>query len=370
MKFTNVEKLSFIEHQRRDRTNIDDDANAIAAWEDSRRDYYAFTSLAHAARLGSLFCGTTNFGNDLLHAYDLASGSFESMDYASIAEPVEIKIHRSLTLGGDGCVYGATSCLSGYDALADAPGGKLWRFDPAARQYEVLGIPVPHLYIQTISLDWDRQMVYGMTIPGFIFFAFSLVEREVVYSLHMGSISHIGVVDPDGGYWGTWLGGGRSPGHNLFRYDPKSNRVKFFDRGFPTPCRNLMYRGAGPIDSTLVADDGQIYLGHESGELYRLDWRQGRVEYLCKPMPGQRMPGLASGPDGLLLGVGGSDWASMGFVYDRKTGASEVLGPIRDDTAQADCFRTHDCCLVGDDLFVGETDHPQRGCYLWKCTVG
>ena len=60
----------------------------------------------------------------------------------------------------------------------------------------------------------------------------------------------------------------------------------------------------------------------------------------------------------------------MGFVYDRKSGRCEALGPIRDEQAGADCFRTHDCCLVGDRLFVGETDNPRRSCYLWECRLG
>jgi hypothetical protein len=82
------------------------------------------------------------------------------------------------------------------------------------------------------------------------------------------------------------------------------------------------------------------------------------------------MPGLVAAADGLLIGVGGNDAACMGFAYDRKAGRCEVLGSIRDEAAEADCYRTHDCCLVGHTLFVGETDNPSRSCYLWKCDLG
>jgi len=368
MKFSSVTKRCFSEYRRPDAADLDDDAASAVANAEFRKRYYAFTSLEFDRRAGRLFCGTTNFSDDLLHAYDPAAGAFQSMNYAAIGERYEVKIHRGLCIGGDGCVYGATSCLHGIDELAKGPGGKVFKLDPATGEYRVLAVPIPQLYIQTISLDWQRQMIYGMSYPVFEFFAYSLGRGEVVYRQYMGSISHIGAVDDDGGYWGTWLG--RAKRHNLFRYDPARNEVSFYDHGFPTPCRSLMYYLAGPIDSMLNGRDGWLYVGHESGELYRLDWRSGKVEYLCKPLPGQRLPGLVAGPDGQIVGVGGSDGNTMGFVYDRKTGRYEVLGAIRDEQADAACFRTHDCCLAGDSLFVGETDNPQRSCYLWECRLG
>ena len=368
MKFANVEALRFIEYRRPDGADIDDDTEAVAADEGFRKNYYAFTSLAHDVESGRLFCGTTNFAGDLLHAVDPATGAFESLGYSAVAEPLEIKIHRSLCVGPDGRVYGATSALGGLNEMAESTGGRLFAFDPAAGTYDFLGAPAPHLYLQTISLDGQRGMIYGMAYPSFEFFAFSLARREVVYRRYVGSIAHIGAVDPGGGYWGTWLG--RRGRHCLFRYDGPAGRMAFHDTAFPTACRNLMYRGAGPIDAMIDGGDGRLYVGHESGELFGLDWRTGRLEYLAKPMPGQRLAGLAARDDGLLIGVGGSDWATFGFAYDRKTGRSEVLGELVGAGGGPGCFRTHDCCLVGDHLFVGETDHPRRGCYLWRCTLG
>ena len=278
MKFRRVERLRFVEYRRQDATDLDGDTTALRSDGQFRKKYYAFTSLAFDPRTKRLFCGMTHFGNDLLYAYDPASGAFESMNYAAVAEPHEIKIHRGMWLGGDGCLYAATSSLSGIDALAEAPGGKVFRFDPATGSFDVLGVPAPHLYIQTISLDWRRRMIYGMAYPRFDFFAFSLERREVVYRRYVGSICHIGCVDDDGGYWGTWLGQGAR--HNLFRYDPQENRTRFFPHGFATPCRSLMYRGAGPIDSMVNGGDGRLYVGHESGELYRIDWRTGSKQVL------------------------------------------------------------------------------------------
>ncbi|MFQ6048718.1 MAG: hypothetical protein ACE5K7_05080, partial [Phycisphaerae bacterium] len=236
MKLVSVKRHCIFEYVRPSREVVDDIVVNIRQDPEFRRKYYAFTCLRYHSDRARLFCGTTNFGNDLLQAFDPETGSFESMKYADFGEKYEIKIHRALELGEDGMIYGATSALHDVDERAEAPGGKVFRFDPNSRQYECLCIPQPHDYIQTMSLDPKRQMIYGMSYPVFSFFAYSVKRREVVYQQFMRSITHIGAVDDDGGYWGTW-----GNGHRLFRYDPDSNRVRFFRRGLPTGCDSLMY---------------------------------------------------------------------------------------------------------------------------------
>ena len=369
MKFVSVVKRAMTEYRRPERTDLDSgDVSDIRSREDFRKGYFAFTALAKSPDEKAIYCGTTNFGGNLLQAFDPQAKTFESLGYEAVYEPNEVKIHRGLCVGGDGCVYAATSCLTPINKLAGSPGGKLFRYDPATREFEVLGCPLPATYIQTISLDWQRRMVYGMGIPAFDFFAWSLEKGEVVYRQFMESIAHIAAVDDDGGYWGTWYGRGRR--HLLYRYDPAANKVRFFEHGFPTPCRSLMYDRAGPIDCMVNGGDGRLYVGHESGELYALDPGSGELEYLCKPMPGARLPAIAVGADGLLFGIGGNDRGTYGFAYDRKTRRSEILGEIAETDGEASCFRTHDCCLIGEALYVGETDNPQRSCYLWECTLG
>ena len=368
MKFTSVVKRAMTEYRRPDKTNLDeDDLRALRGSEEFTKGYYAFTALAKSPDEGTIYCGTTNFGGNLLQAYDTRTATFESLGYDAVYEPNEVKIHRGLCIGDDGRVVAATSCLTPINRLADAPGAKVFRYDPVARAFEVLATPLKGLYIQTISLDYQRQMVYGMGYPAFDFFAYSIETGEVVYRQFMESISHIAAIDDDGGYWGTWY---HRRDHLLWRYDPGTNKVRFFDHGFPTPCRSLMYDRAGPIDCMVNGGDGLLYVGHESGELYALDPKRGDLEYLAKPMPGTRMPAIAVGSDGLLFGVGGSDRATIGFVYDRKARRSEILGDIAETDGEASCFRTHDCCVIGDSLFVGETDTPERSCYLWECKLG
>jgi len=361
MKVEFVRKHCFSEYRRPDRTSLDQSTEAVKRNEEFRRRYYAFTSLAFHPQTGKIFCGTTNFSNDVLHTFDPRTGEFAHLGYPAFGEKFEIKIHRSLAIGGDGLVYGATSCLHGIKELAQGPGGKVFRYDPAARRFERLVIPAPQQYVQTISLDWARNMIYGLTYPVFNFFAYSLERDAVVYQQYMGSIAHLGAIDDAGGYWGTW-----GKGHGLFRYDPDRNAVKFFDHGFPVKCDSLMYADAGPIDVALNGRDGWLYVGHEKGELYRLNPQTGELTYLAKPLPGYRLPCLAAGEGGLLYGAGGTDNHCNVFAYDRATGHYTVLTDLRDEASGEWCFRTHDMVQVGQSLFVGETDNPKRGDYLWE----
>lgn len=345
------------------RADLDDRAREFNAVVDDT--YYAFTSVAYHPGLKKLFCGTTNRQNDLLHSFDPEDGTFESMNYAGFAEPYEIKIHRSSCIGEDGNIYAATSALHNIDKRPEAPGGKVFRFNPSTRKYSLLAIPCKHDYIQTISLNWKRRLICGMSYPVFKFFAYDISANEVVYEQYMGSISHIGAFDDQDGYWGTW--GER---HCLFRYDPSSNKVTYFQHGFPTPCHSLMYKHAGPVDCMLNGQDGFLYIAHESGELYRLDPDTAELQYLLKPLPGQRLPALALGRDGRIYGAGGNDDHVHAFAYDRDTGRCAVSARIVDTVRNEPCFRAHDMAVVEDRLFVCETDTRQRGSYLWELKPG
>jgi len=344
--------------------SLDENVAEVTASENFRRRYYAFTCLLWHPGIARLICGHTNFGNDLLHAFDPETGEFRCLGYGEFAEPYEIKIHRSLELGPDGCVYGATSCLHDVDKRLDAPGGKVFKWDPETAEFTLLSVPCPHDYIQTITLDGERGMIYGMSYPVFGFFAYSIEKDEVVYSQFMGSITHVGAVDEDGGYWGTW---GRA--HHLFRYDPGENRCEFFNHGLPSECESLMYPGAGPIDSMIAASDGLLYIGSEKCEIYTVDPSTAEVAYVGKPLPTNRCPGLVEDDEGLLYGVGGNDNDVRVFTYDRSSNAFDIIGILRDTATDEPCFRPHDLAKVGNSLFIGETDHPERSDRLWECVL-
>jgi len=365
MRIRSIVRHVLSDYRRKKTVNLDDSSASVRDKKAFKEGYYAFTCMVWHPKLKRLICGHTNFANDLLHAFDPKTGKFESLGYASFAEKYEIKVHRGLELAGDGSIYGATSCLHDVNERLKAPGGKVFRWDPATGKFTLVSVPCPPDYLQTISLDWKHRMIYGMSYPVFNFFAFSIDENTVVYSQYMGSITHIGALDNRGGYWGTW-----GYGHYLFRYDPKTNTVDFLRHGLPSKCESLMYPHAGPIDSMISSDDGFLYIGSEKCELYRLDPKTGEVAYLAKPFVSNRMPGLLIAEDGLIYGVGGNDNNVRIFTYDRKTRATRVLGQVVDSASAEPCFRPHDLVKVGNSLFVGETDNPHRSDCLWECRMG
>lgn len=377
MRVKKITPRFFNYYERPARNDLDAGVDFVQKYPEFKKNYYAFTCLQYHEGIKKLFCGTTNFSNDVLHTFDPKTKEFESLNYADFGKDrFEIKCHRSLAVGKDGKVYGATSLLHDIPDRLNGPGGKLFCYDPKKKKLELIAIPVPHDYIQTISLDPEREMIYGFTYPVFNFFAYSIREKKVKFLHYMQSITHLSAIDDAGGYWGTW---GLS--HKLFRYDPDTNKVEFHKHGLPHECRSLMYKHAGPVDMMLNAGDGYLYVTSEIAELYRLNPKNAEVKYLGRPFASDRMPGLTVGPKGLLFGAGGIDRDTQLCCYDRETGRFQHLGPIKATEAGnagsksgadkrvpagAVCFRTHDLIAVGNTLYCGETDNPERGDYLWE----
>ncbi|MFA5646357.1 MAG: hypothetical protein WDA18_08400 [Candidatus Ratteibacteria bacterium] len=366
MNIGKVKKYMVYDYSRKTSEDFDSGETSFLRDNEFQKKFFAFTSLAYNPIDGFLYCGMTNFGNDLLYRFDPVTKALEGMGYAdaSFGDRFDIKLHRSVEIDSQGVLYCATSCLHNVDQRLEGTGGKVFTFDPSTKKYELLSIPKKYDYIQTISLDEKRKMVYGFTYPVFEFFAFSLEKKDVVFSNYMASIPHISAVDDRGGYWGTW--GQRM--HKLFRYNPETNNVTYYAHGFPEGCQSLMYPNAGPIDSAINGGDGFLYFGTELGILYRLNPANGELEFLGKPFPGIRMPGLIAGDDGLLYMVGGADRGVFVAAYDRNERKFFHLGAVQEEEG-AHCFRPHDIEKIGNMLYIGETDHPTRTCYLWECTL-
>ena len=336
--------------------------------DEFRENYVAFTCLLANPNDGLLYCGVTAFNNDILHVFDPGSKTFRSLGYREVAEPFEVKVHRSLELASDGAIYGASACLHGLDKRLEAPGGALFRYSPQTGKTQKLGIPVARDYIQTISLDERRGLIYGQTYPVFCFFVYHLSDGRVDDFGYVGSITHISVLDDQGCLWGTW----DPVMHNLFRYDPAQSRIVFFDHGLPDGAKmsSIMYLGSGPVDCMINGGDGYIYIGTTGGTLLRLNPKTAEVKYLGKPYASQRMPGLKVWREGLLLGVVGDSELSYLFAYDRETGRFIDLGAIVDTESGLRLYRTHDIAVLDSrHVYVAETDVPSRSGYLWECEV-
>jgi hypothetical protein len=337
--------------------------------DEQRRNLVAFTCLLYHPHDGGIYCGITAFDGEIFWRYDPAAKSFISLHYGQVAEEFEVKIHRSLCLAPDGTIYGATACLYTVNERLRAPGGAIFRHAPGSAVPEKLAIPVQYDYIQTIALDEQRRLIYGLTYPVFNFFVYHLDTGEVEDYDYIGSITHISAIDDVGCFWGTW----DVAHHHLFKYDPATREITWFHHGTPDAAReaNIMYPGAGPVDVMINGGDGYLYIGTTGGSLCRLDPTTAEVECLGHPGPSRRLPGLLVWDDDLLLGAGGDEEGGFVFTYSRKTGAINRLGPIIDTQSGLPLYRVHDVCRLGDTntIFVAETDVPNRSGYLWECEL-
>ena len=353
-----------------DRRQLTDDSVVDAERDhDLYENRVAFTSLLWHPGDDRIYCGVTAHNHDVFHRFDPEHHTFESLHYADVAEEFEVKIHRSLCLASDGTIYGASACLYSLDRRLDAPGGAVFRFTPGEDCIEKLAVPVKHDYIQTITLDEKRRLVYGLTYPVFKFFVYHLDTGEVEDYDYVGSITHISALDDDGCFWGTW----DWRRHLLYKYDPATREITYFRHGTPNAAEeaNIMYPGAGPVDVMINGGDGYLYVGTTGGSLCRLNPKTAKVEYLGHPAPTRRLPGLVVWHDSLLLGAGGDREGGFLFTYDRETSVIRNLGPIVADETGNRLYRVHDLCLAPDGrtAYVAETDVPHRSGYLWECTL-
>ena len=311
---------------------------------------------------GQLYIGASNMNGNILWRFDPDHKSFEDLEYSVLATPYDVKIHRSLVYDvKKDCFYGVSSGLHLENEYNDAPGASIFQYDINDRQYHSLGIPLPHEYTQTIAFDCQRRLIYGFTYHTFAFYVFDVDKRETIYNALPGSISHISAIDDAGCIWSTW---GRNT-HYLFKYDPNSNRIVWSRNKFPEGGQSYMYPGAGPIDCMVNGSDGYLYVALETGSLVRIDPDTCDIDYLGRPSPYPRIPAVIIGQDGLLYGVCGDDWQVKVFTFDRKTHGFEIIGDIACDKER--CFRPHDMAILGNKIYVGETDNPNRCGFLWEC---
>jgi hypothetical protein len=376
-------------HKYRDRRFANWASEVAGRWkiEDLRadpgycHDWISFDCLAWHAPSHTLYAGLAAIDCDICQRFDPATRRFTSLGYQSFADRFDAKFHRSLEIDDDGKIYAATALLHDMDQQHQAPGGRLVRYDPAACRFDLLAIPVPPHYIQSIVLDRVRHIIYGFTYPGEYLFRFDLLTGTCRTLAFIGNgvmmcQPHCGALDRQGRLWGTWGENrafedevGLTP-IRIFCYDPDGDRFTWFQHGFPKRADEP----AAQVDHMLLAQDGLIYVGTVAGHFARLDPTSGAVEDLGRPYPGRRLAGLVQTADGLIYGAGNSGFDEHGrgtvrlFVYDPCSRRLDDLGRLLDAQINDGPTRVH-MLVPGDDgvLYAGENDNTLRSSYLWEC---
>lgn len=373
-------KAHILKNRRFD--NWDSEIVGRWTWHDLRADpgYYhdwiSFDGVAWHPTLKQVYCGLTVLDNDIFQALDPTTGEFRSLGFQQVGDRFDAKFHRSLELDDDGSFYCATALLHDQDVQLDAAGGKLLRFDPFTETFRLLAVPVPHHYIQSITLDRQRRIIYGFTYPGEYFFRYDIETGQSRTLAFVGNgISmcqpHHFVVDGEGVVWATW-GQTRAfedvpvLNFHLFNYHPETDQFTWFPFGLPRATEDDL----GLVDGMLLASDGMIYIGTKVASLIRLNPRTAEMELLGRPGPQSRMAGLAEGSDGrIYMACGTFDETSI-FAYDREQGEFIDHGLIYDQELGAGPVRIHDIAITEDlVIYGGENDNVTRSSYVWECRI-
>lgn len=375
------------------------DLCADPAWRDG---WISFDTVTFNPDDGQIYCGLNSIDADILYRFDPKTGLFTGLNTKRWADRFDVKIHRTLLHNPtDRCLYFGTSMLHDVDQQPEAGGGKLVRYDPAADTYEVLGVPAPMLYIQSVAADFDRGRLCGFTYPAEGFFEFNLRTREsriVAWTGNamMMSQPHNPVVDRDGWFWGTYaetrawdeiLSG--TP-IRLFKYHPETRRLICFDHGLSRrDDRNQLLpdppKPAG-ADSALaetrhrndfgfcdsMAYDGQryIYAGTVAGVLCRIDTRTDQVEKIAHVMATGRFPALAIAEDGTVYGAGGMKGQTQVMRWRPGSDRIDSFFNLRDPSINDGPARIHELAVDREHvLYLAENDNHQRSSYLWAARL-
>jgi hypothetical protein len=346
-------------------------------------DWISFDCLAWDDKTQQLYIGLTSINNDIFYVFDPLSKTFTSLNFQSIADRYDAKFHRSLEIDLDGSILAATALLHDMDQQHLAKGGKLVKYDPGRKSYDLLGIPVEHQYIQSICLDRNRRIIYGFTYPAEYLFCYDLEKEESRLLAYIGNSAlmcqpHCATLDQYGRLWGTW-GESRAFEDQLgpvpvriFCYDPEQDQFTWFKHGFPKVHESDPSR----VDHMFLANDHLIYVGTVAGGFSRLDPDTGLVEDLGKPFQGARLAGLMQGPGSLIYGAGNAGYGVDGkgearlFAFHPITKVIEDLGPIFDDELGTGAVKVHMMVSGGNGtIFIGENDNIFRSSYLWECKL-
>lgn len=370
----------------------------LKADPDWYKGWISFDSITWNPSDRMVYCGLNALDGDLLYSFDPQNGQFESLGAQVWADKFDVKIHRTLLLNPhDQCFYFGTSLLHDLDQHPEPQGGKLVKFDPRARTFEILGVPARFLYIQSIAADWGREIIYGFTYPAEALFTMDLRTRTSKVLAYIGNAvtfvqPHNGVVDKNGWLWGTYAETrawdettGPAP-VRLFKYHPDENKFVWFDHGLPRrndtqqllddPNRSMGFAIAadetrhkedfGFCDSMAYDGDGFIYAGTVAGVLSRVNTATGGVEKIANVISNGRLPALTV-QDGVLYGAGGLKGRTELIRWDLSTDQIHSYDNLVDSRLNDRPERIHDIAIDDNHrIFLGENDNHHRSSYLWE----
>jgi len=352
-----------------------DDFLADPNW---REKWISFDGVVYHKDQDKVYCGITSFDADIFKVWDRERQTFVDGGFGAVANPFDAKFHRSMQLATDGqTLYTATALLHDIDNFHQAPGGGVFKHDIATGETTKLGIPIPHVYIQSIALDEQRGVIYCMHFTP---------ERLSVFDLHNKRGRDLGPIgsgmfmaqgenvklDDQGCAWCGWGVTRAWQDHwgpdatRLCKYDPEADAIVYYKTGLPTRDGSA---GFAKVEGLFNLGAGCLHASGDNGSLYRINPETAEAEYLGTPIADQpsRLTNLVMHTDGNAYGVTGRLGNCRVLRFNPRDNKYELIGdPLKDESGEP-TWQIHDVSISPDGvLYAGENDVPHRSGYLWE----
>jgi hypothetical protein len=275
------------------------------------------------------------------------------------------KIHNSLVKGSNGILYIGQGLNIDWNAfpiefnLSKYEGGHMFSFDTKTGKINDLGLVVPLNAIHGLTIDKERGLLYGYTIPDNHFFIFDIFSSK---TKDLGKISqyssHNLICLKNGNVYSGWF----NPQNNsvyLLKYD--------FNKKSLIRTKKMLVYNVGPniqgnigIDSWIETKNNEVYCGTVDGCLLKLGPKTDDVKFIGKPLISPRISGIVEGKDGLL-------YLSAGFPvmhlvsFNPRTNEFEDFGEV--ETQYEMCYFHGMTILDNGTIYVGETDSERPFVY-------
>ena len=256
-----------------------------------------------------------------------------------------------------------------------------------------LGIPVDGQGIQTMAMDTDRGLIYGLTTPAGRFFVYDIAAQTTetitfgtTYTYVSNHRVHLVEVDKD--LTDFTIGEGEFKNKIIAKAMHVMSDGSLYTSGWDGRIVKYDTTVAKPLDrfsveayipsvpgrqywnrvDEIVEIDGILYMGSSDGYIFRFDPATGDIINYGKPIRAIEVMGITQSTlDGNLYGIngGGLDGISRFWCMDSETRGFEIDYPAVNafrNRGMADIVCTSDGTIV-----MAETD---RVANLWVLTHG
>jgi hypothetical protein len=265
-------------------------------------------------------------------------------------------------------------------------GGHLYCYHPAESNEKVklvdmdadledLGMPLANNSIYALTINPDRDEIYGLTYPDGHFFMYNIPQKK---------LTDLGEIDPQKVYHGperqwrtlsralicddsgrVYMSGNKGM---LTYYDPETGELVDSDMEVPGDYYYLQfYRDYTAVEYFAKDANGLIYGGTTDGYLFSFDPQKMQLNNLGKVRASRRLRCLTMGKDGsvyLMAGERSTTRPCQFYLYDPQLDRFETLGLLIADRSPYYYWRGQqfDCMTTGLDgtIYLGESERKSH----------